>query len=577
MTNRSRRSQNIWIETEAGFMGAAWYWPQSDAALSTVVVLVPGIAHEERTMAGGVAALAESLADAGMPTLLIDLHGCSQSAGQIGDIGIGARWHANIRAAMQHARDTGAARVIVAGVRLGFLIAAEALQSEALAGLIAWAPIAAGRRYVRELKMLQRAADTGASGSIAIAGFSLPASLLEYISELDVSKIGPLKTSSFLLRDMPDGLKAPWLGELAQTGVKLDAQASHHIQPWLFSATDQPQLPHEDIQALASWCAARHRELAAAVDPIPRRPEPSPTIMFVHQGHLVRETFVEIGEVGLTGVMSEPAHGANNHGVRLLMSTVGPGRTFTDFARDEASRGNMSLRFDFSGFGTSGRGNTAQGGELYTRQGAQDVQAAFEYLRRAGHQQVYGLGFCAGAWSMMEADAASRMRAVVAINVALYHYPGPEAPKIIKRLRRILASFVPGFRTNLLRLGVATRARRTTRERSIPLQWLVRLCSSDARVLLAYAERDPGLEYLSGQIAMGLHEELHRPFVLQTYKDLGHLAEGTSARARLFDDIASFFADLDREALTRRQRRSSTASATHAPRRRRSARRISIR
>ncbi|MEO5492502.1 MAG: hypothetical protein ABIR08_00570 [Sphingomonas sp.] len=549
MTKPQRRGQNLWIDTDNGFIGAAWYWPLQDAAKSTAVVIVPGIVHEERTMAGGLVALAEALAAAGLPALLMDLHGCSQSAGGLEDKDIGACWRAGIRAAVRHARSCGAVRVIVIGVRLGVPLAVEALADEPLAALIAWAPIVSGRRYVRELKLLQRTTDVeaAAAGTIAIGGFSIPASVLECISTLDLTEIEPPNASFVMMREMPEGLNAPWLARLSQRGLKVQEQISTQIHPWLFSATDEPELPHEDIQALARWCRVLHDEQAAGAEPAPSRPAPRPVIEFVHQGCRVRETFVEIGPTGLTGVLSEPADAASDHAVRLLTSTVGPGRTFADFARDEASRGNTSLRFDFAGFGTSGRGDAAQGGELYTDEGGRDVEAAIAYLRQAGHRQIYGLGFCAGAWSMMQADVAPELRATAAINVALYRQPGLAGPRLATRTRRRLARLAPALARNLLLHRLVGHVRRTASKRREPVEWLIRICNSDVRVLLAYAELDPGLDYLNGQIAQGICDKMQRHFTLKTYSGLGHLAEGPSARTRVFRDITDFFAGLDRE------------------------------
>ena len=531
MTTSQRRGENLWIDTEGGFIGAAWFWPRI-APASTAVVIVPGIVHEERAMNGGLVALAESLADVGLPTLLMDLHGSAQSAGRLDDTDIGARWHADIRAAVRHARGSGATRVIVIGVRLGVPLAVEALADEPLAALIAWAPVASGRRYVRELKMLQRTddAEAAAAGTIAIGGFSIPASVLECIAALDLTRIETLNTGYVMLREMPDGLNAPWLARLGERGVQVQEQLSTQIRPWLFGTTDQPQLPHEDIQGLTRWCRMLHDRQATAADPAPDRSTSRPAIEFVHDGRLIRETFVEIGPNGLTGVLSEPADATVGHAMRLLMSTVGPGRTFTDFARDEAGRGDNSLRFDFTGFGTSGRGDAAQGGELYADQGSRDVRAAIDYLREAGHHEIYALGFCAGAWSMMQAEVAPELRAMVAINVQLYRQPGPALLAGHPLLQR-----------------VAARVRRTASKRHEPVEWLVRLCGTGARALLAYADLDPGLDYLNRQMDRGVREQLLRPFTLRTYAGLGHLAEGPTARARLLHDITEFFADLDGE------------------------------
>ena len=548
MTTHQRRAQNIWIDTDSGFIGAAWYWPEQAPVCSTAVVIVPGIVHEERTMNGGLVALAESLADAGLPTLIMDLHGCSQSAGRIDDVGIAACWHASIRAAVRHARDTGAARVIVVGVRLGVPLAVEALAGEPLAALIAWAPIVSGKRYVRELKLLQHAIDPDAvRGSIAIGGFSIPAPALERIATLDLATIEPPATPLVLLRESLEGLNAPWLARLGQCGLMVQEQVSTQIQSWLFSAADEPTLPREDIQSLTRWCRVLHDDQVAAVDPAPRPPASRPAIEFIHHGQTVRETFVEIGPHGLTGVVTEPADIGSGHAVRLLVSTVGPGRTFADFARDEASRGNVSLRFDFAGFGTSGRGDAAQGGELYTDDGARDVQAAIDYLRSAGHRRIYGLGFCAGAWSMMQGGVAPELCAVAAINVALYRQPGAPAPEFATRTRRRLGRFSHALARNPLLRRVASRVRRSADRRREPVEWLLRLCRADVRVLLAYADLDPGLRYLNAQLAKGVRDDLRRPFAVLTYVGLGHLAEGPSPRARVFDDIATFFSDLDHE------------------------------
>jgi dienelactone hydrolase len=550
VTTPHRRGQNTWIETDSGFVSAVWYWPQG-AAASTAVVIVPGIAHEERTMGAGLIALAESLADAGLPTLLMELHGCSQSAGRLDDADIGACWSTGIRAAVRHARDSGAARVIVIGLRLGVPLAVEALAEEALAALIAWAPIVNGKRYVRELKLLQRTADPEvvAAGAIAIGGFSIPSAALKHIAALDLTKIETLNTSCVMLRETLDGLNAPWLTRLSQRGVMVQEQVSTQIHSWLFSGADQPDLPHEDIQGLTRWCRVLHDEQATTDETAPRRLTQRAAIEFVHNGRPVRETFLEIGPNGLTALLAEPVDGASGHAVRLMMSTVGPGRTFADFARDEASRGNSSLRFDFTGFGTSGHGEAMNGGELYTDGGAQDVQAVIVYLRQTGYRRIYGLGFCAGAWSMMQAGGAPEFCAAVAINVQLYRQPGLAMPEFMTRTRQRLARISPALVRNSLLRGVAARMRRPARERREPIEWLIRLCSSDVRVLLAYADLDLGLDYLNGQMSNGVREQLRRPFTLQIYPDLGHLAEGTSARTRMFRDIADFFAELDREAL----------------------------
>jgi dienelactone hydrolase len=543
-----RRCRNLWVDSGNDFIGAAWCWPTQRTPASTVVVLVPGIVHEERSMTGGLIALAEALADAGLPAMLLDLHGTSQSAGMLDTPDIGDRWRADIRAAVRHARATGAARVIVAGVRLGVPLALDALADEPLAALVGWAPIVSGRRYARELRMLQRVADPlAAPGTIDIGGFRIPPVVLDRIAALDLATTALPAAPRVLVRGAADPLAAPWLARLAANGTRVETRESTEIQPWLFGDGDQPALPHHDIRALAGWCRALHDEHATPADPVPGEPAARAVITFAHRGRPIRETFVEIGPLGLTGVLCEPANTPAGGAMRLLVSSVGPGRTFADFARDEASRGHGSLRFDFAGFGTSGRGGGTQGGELYSDDGARDVRSAIDHLRAAGHDRIHGIGFCAGAWSMMQAGALPGLEAIVAINVALYRQPGAAPMRSTHARQRLarLARLAPGLAHSALVQGFAARVRRTPSVRRVPVDWLVRLCDAGVPVWMAYADSDPGLAYLTEQLSGGLRAQLGAGFTMPVYAGLGHLAEGPSARTRLFDDIASYLAALD--------------------------------
>ena len=65
-------------------------------------------------------------------------------------------WLASIGDACDLARTRGADRVVLAGVRLGAVLASLAAGRRAdIAGLVAIAPVTSGKAYLRELKMLQ--------------------------------------------------------------------------------------------------------------------------------------------------------------------------------------------------------------------------------------------------------------------------------------------------------------------------------------------------------------------------------------------------------------------------------------
>jgi len=112
------RAETGWIASLGGFTGASWFEPTGTRFSAAAVLIVSGIAHEERTMAEGLTALAQSLASAGHGTLLIDLHGTAQSSGNLDAPLIGEHWRDDVRASLRHLHEAGFAQVIVVGVRL---------------------------------------------------------------------------------------------------------------------------------------------------------------------------------------------------------------------------------------------------------------------------------------------------------------------------------------------------------------------------------------------------------------------------------------------------------------------------
>lgn|GEM_PF-1439244 len=539
-----------WIASPGGFTGTSWFAPSGGRHSTAAVLIVPGIAHEERTMADGLNALAESLAVAGHGTLLIDLHGTAHSSGQLDTPQIGEHWRGDVRAALHHLRAAGFEQVIVVGVRLGALIALDALRHERVDGFVAWSPVASGRRHVRELRMLQGGATEPMArkgAPLSIAGHNIPAAALAHLATLDLHSLAERAPAPMLLLDHVERLKPDWCETFTDAGHAVDRLASVELDRWLFSPDLMPVLPLADIRSVTAWCEGTVPMAMPSTRRADARPNLLHEIVLTHAcGRRVRERTVRIEPQGLSGIVSEPADGCAQGATRLLATLVGPGRLFPELARAEAARGKACLRFDFAGFSTSRRRGDGSGGSLYAPDNRIDVVAARAWLRRSGHEKVVMLGFCAGAWSMIHAGHAPGVVGFVGINVAMYRQPdyawrdhlrptGHPLSKVLSLLRRIepLAPAVDRIERGL-RLALS------------PTRWLLRLCESPARPLLIYGASDLGLAHLKQQLGPRL-AALQRDdrLRLETYDGLGHLTEGTGARAQALADIAGFLDELD--------------------------------
>lgn len=581
------RIQSGWLPSGSGFIGASWFAGSASEARRAAVLIVPGIAHEERTMIDGLAALARSLAAAGFGSLLIDLHGTAQSSGRLDDADIGERWHQNIRSAVGHLKTAGFESVIVVGVRIGALLAQTALLDVGIAGFVAWAPVKSGRRYVRELKMLTasaaggRADDSGppdagrAPGGVSIAGHDIPKAVLSCLKSHSFESCPDAGLLPMLVLDQVDPVDREPMPPTGRPTVALQAgirqRRATQLQRWLCSPDDAPIIPTRDIRTVVDWCCERDPVVADALHS--RRPQPAllTEISLACDGLAVRERTVRIGATGLSGVISEPLDRPSTGAARLLATLVGPGRMFPEMARAEAVAGKASLRFDFAGFSTSGRRADGSGGELYSSRNREDVAEAVKYLLQSGHDTVSMVGFCAGGWSMLHAGPLPGVSGIVGINVALYRQPDYRLGDVALRRGHPVAKAL-----SLLR-SVAALAKAVERiERRLPLaletgRWLRRLGGPAPRPLLVYSTDDPGLHHLDHRLPDAASASVGgRPgrslraaarVSIGRHAGLGHLLEGSPARARALQTIGSYLADVDvRHAATPHRAKTSVLS-----------------
>lgn len=123
------------------------------------VLLCPPIGHEYFRTHWSLRRLASALSRAGYPVLRFDYFGFGDSAGTSEEVTSIQTWIENIQQAKQNLIDeSGTQAVVVIGLRIGGLLAAEAIRQEAESNsspLIIWDPIATGNEYLNSLRTMQ--------------------------------------------------------------------------------------------------------------------------------------------------------------------------------------------------------------------------------------------------------------------------------------------------------------------------------------------------------------------------------------------------------------------------------------
>jgi exosortase A-associated hydrolase 2 len=203
------------------------------------IVYVPPFGEEMNKSRRMAALQARALAALGFGVLQIDLHGCGDSSGEIGD----ARWDGwKSDLALAHswlAVRLDGAPVSLWGLRLGALLALDYAAGAAgpLASLLLWQPVQSGKIYLTQFLRLRVASDMlaedkqagnstnalreqlQAGHSLEIAGYDLTPELAAAIDELDMSALAP-------------AVPVHWFEAVAAAGRELPPGAARVAAAW---------------------------------------------------------------------------------------------------------------------------------------------------------------------------------------------------------------------------------------------------------------------------------------------------------------------------------------------------------
>lgn len=489
--------------------------------------------------------LAAAAAEAGVPAIRFDYDGTGDSAGDDRDPARLEAWVASVgHAIAELRRQTGVAEVVLAGVRLGALVATlAAVERDDVAGIVAIAPVVAGKTHLRELRALQMTLGLAAppAGATAlpsdeqeVIGFRITAETKAALSKIDLAKLERPPAPALLLLDRDDlpGNDA-WPTQLAAQGVRVEARRlPGYVEMML--PPDQAVVPTEMIRASVEWLRARVRPgaHAGAAAPILPRAEAA-----VAPG-VVERAVVVGGERRLFGILAEPATPPSRRRALLLLSAgamhrIGPNRLYVGLARRWAALGHAVLRLDVSGIGDSQPAPGAPENVVYTDVANDDVKQAVAFLRQqTGISEVHALGLCSGGYNAFKAAVAdAQLDGVVLINPLVFFFKAdrPEEKQaheaslgrlsrraldleVWKKLLRGELHLAQTGKVAVRRASMLARDRLRGLMRTVGVRIeddlaaeLEALAARDVALRFVFAEGDPGQALLRAQAGPALH------------------------------------------------------------------------
>jgi pimeloyl-ACP methyl ester carboxylesterase len=450
--------------------------PPSGASSNVAVLLCPAFGWDDICSYRSRRAWAVHLAEAGHPTLRIDLPGSGDSGGSPDDPERLAAWTRAARAGADWLTETsGCARLAAVGIGLGGMVLCCALTEGApINDLVLWAVPSRGRAFVRELSAFGRMESAKyqarggpnppplPEGYRGAGGFVLSGETSAALEALDLTALsipadpGELERVLLLERD-GIGVDEKLREHLRQAGAAVSVAGTSGYGA-MMAEPQEARAPLETFAQVESWLAETdagtesgsttdsppHANGATSRPSRPRVTESDWAELTVN-GRQISETALTIEQPfgRLFGILAEPIGDTKAELGAVLLNAgairrIGPNRMWVELARRWAARGVPTLRLDLEGLGDAdGDGERfADVAELYVPELVDQVEAAIDELdaRGVAHRFVLG-GLCSGAyWSFHAALRDERVGAAFMVNPrTLFFDPAQETVRYLRR------------------------------------------------------------------------------------------------------------------------------------------------
>ncbi len=381
-----------------------------------------------REAANALPALQEAcdrLAAIGIAALRFSYAGTGDSAGRLDDPERVADWLHSVEEALASAQTVTAGPVVLIGMRMGALLAAEAIALGAeVGGLIQWDPCTSGRDFLRLEQTLLATGYGGVQkgdGSAAGPAFTYSPETVRLLTEMTLDPCPPSATRRdvVLVRVNGRGVSAARtrFGSAPVEWVEIDGQAELvDVYPELLT------VPATAIKAVTDRVDRIIDAPAGAV-----RFEPTASAVVGHdaRGGMISEHSVWLGPNSLFGIITEPSSaGAEASPTLVFLSAgaldhTGPGRMWVELARRLAGDGMRSIRIDLDGIGET-FGRPAQARRVpKPPESIDDLADLAAALGDPDGRNLVFIGLSSGAYHGIEAGLHLHPSAVCAINPGL--------------------------------------------------------------------------------------------------------------------------------------------------------------
>jgi alpha/beta superfamily hydrolase len=555
--------------------------PLTGADQRDVAVLIcPPLGWDAMHAHHGLRILADRLAAAGYPTLRLHYRGTGNAADAAartdGSADYWRDWQEGVSQAADWLRcETGASRILLAGLRFGALLAGTvAATRRDCAGLLLLAPVLRGKSYLRQLDMearLETGIEADAAGGVDF-----------HELRFSPGAAGDLAAADLRQAALPEGCRVAVFAQASSQVLSacLDRWEAQRLEVHrggfdglspLLQETIHNDPPPPDFTAVLRWVEQAFPDLAPS--PAPATHAIWPTLLLAQ----CTEEPVAFGPEGrLFGILCRPAAAHSGAPLVIIANTgrdphYGIARYGTELARRLAEAGMASLRMDFAGLGDSRLppGQPDVLSPVFELDRSQDITAAIDAMQARGYQSFAVQGLCAGAYhAFWAAERDERIAALILLNMPLFAWQGGDTVRtalwhtapvdhLVLRLgdraawarvlrgqsevRGILRVLGRRLAARLARVLPAAFARNTAPPSPAHVAAATSLSQRGVRALFLYGLGDPGLDALSAAFGPGGASLAAMPGMdVRLVRGIDHVLSGRYMREKATNEVLSF-------------------------------------
>ncbi len=389
------------------------------------MIICPSLALEYMNSYRAMRYVADYFAIAGIPTLRFDYHGTGDSSGENLDEDRLPDWIESIeKAYLQIKLITGVENVGMFGFRMGATLGVLAEATVPFNQMILWAPIEHGKRFIREIKTLQKtsAIEQSAQADILEAGgFVYWKQTEKAIQAINLFELTPKNLNILIIPrdDLPSNTKLleHW-NENCQFIEQLQLEGSSEV---LIDA-HLTKIPHQSIFEIVNWVVNNKNSLHNSLNPnqvldisekayklakkceftiTPNDPE---GVALVNTD--ITEQILSLPNKNITfAIQTQPKKPTKLNLPVIIFSNsgtnhrVGPSRLYVQLARQLAAIGFIVLRIDLPGIGDNIKTNREQENIEYLDSGSLDILELTATLKDTLNNNNFVItGLCSGAY-----------------------------------------------------------------------------------------------------------------------------------------------------------------------------------